>query len=148
MTNLITACCQELTDPLTNRISTWSPWPSADVKGDMQIHKKTCGHVGELKTTRDDMLLWLALVATFMLGMTSALCTRPPYSTSASASPRFPAWFSVLTLFSPTRCCFAYGPPVLSSRHTCLPATAPVLHTSTGNPVCSGAVADARLRLQ
>ena len=80
----------------------------------------------------------LALVAAFLLGVSSAVCTRQP--PTASMVPRFhlPAWSSVHAWLLRLRTGSDFAPERL-------PAPDPVLHVSA--PVRRGAVADARLGL-
>ena len=80
----------------------------------------------------------MSLDAAFLLGVSSAACTRLPPSQSVWASLRLPAWSSVCSWLI----CLRSGPfsaPVL------LHAPTPDLHMSA--PVRRGAVADARLGL-
>ena len=79
-----------------------------------------------------------ALVKAFLLGVSTAACTRLPPSESVLASLHLPAWSSVQSWFV----CMRIRSP---SAPALLPATTPVLLMST--PVRSGAVADARLGL-
>ena len=80
----------------------------------------------------------LDLVAAFLLGVSTAVCTR--HSPDASVFARFalPAWSSVRAGLLRLRSVFNFAP-----AH--LPAADPVLHMSA--PVRRGAVADARLGL-
>ena len=81
---------------------------------------------------------FVSLVAAFLLGVSSAACTRLPPSESMLASLRLPAWSSVhLWLL-----CLRSGS---LSAPALLPAPTPVLHMSA--PVRWDAVADARLGL-
>ena len=80
----------------------------------------------------------IVCVAAFLLGVSSAVCTRQPPTASVLAHLRLPAWSSVhawlLRLWT--------GSGFAPER---LPAPDPVLHVSA--PVRRGAVADARLGL-
>ena len=80
----------------------------------------------------------VSLVAAFLLGVSSAACTRLPPSESMFASLRLPAWSSVHSWLLCLRS-GSLSAPVL------LPAPTPVLHMSA--PVRRGAVADTRLGL-
>ena len=80
----------------------------------------------------------LALVAAFLLGVSSAACTRLPPSESVLASLHLPAWSSVHSWLL----CLQSGS---LSAPALLPAPTPVLHMSA--PVRRGDVADARLGL-
>ena len=80
----------------------------------------------------------LALVAAFLLGVSSAACTQLPQSESVLASLHLPAWSSVHSWLL----CLRFGS--LSAR-ALLPAPTPVWHMSA--PVRRGAAADARLDL-
>ena len=80
----------------------------------------------------------VSLVAAFLLGVSSAACTRLPPSESVLASLRLPAWSFVRSWLL----CLRSGP---LSAPALLPAPTPVLHMSA--PVRRGAVADARLGL-
>ena len=80
----------------------------------------------------------LDLVAAFLLGVSSVVCTRQPPTASVLAHFRLPAWSSIhawlLRLWT--------GSDFAPAR---LPAPDPVLHVSA--PVRRGAVADGRLGL-
>ena len=78
----------------------------------------------------------VSLVAAFLLGVSSAACTRLPPSESVLASLRLPDWSSVHSWLL----CLRSGP---LSAPAVLPAPTPVLHISS--PVCRGAVANAGL---
>ena len=78
----------------------------------------------------------LALVAAFLIGMSSAACTRLPPSEPVLASRRLPALSSVHAWYI----CLRSGS---LSAPALLPAPTPVLHMPA--PVRRGAVADARL---
>ena len=80
----------------------------------------------------------VSLVAAFLLGVSSAACTRLRPSESALASLRLPAWSSVHSWLL----CLPSGP---LSAPALLTAPTPVLHMSA--PVRRGAVADASLGL-
>ena len=80
----------------------------------------------------------LDLVAAFLLGASSAVCTRQPPTAPILARFRLPAWFSVHAWFLRLRTGFGFA----QAR---LPAPDPVLHVSA--PVRRGAVADARVGL-
>ena len=80
----------------------------------------------------------LDLVAAFLLGVSSAVCTRQPPAASVLARFSLPAWSSVRAWLLRLRIVFDFAP-----AH--LPVPAPVLHMSA--PVRRGAVADARLGL-
>ena len=80
----------------------------------------------------------LDLVAAFLLGVSSAVCTRQPPTVSMLARFRLPACSSVHTWLLRLRTGSDFAPERL-------PAPDPILHVST--PVCRGAVADARLGL-
>ena len=82
----------------------------------------------------------LDLVAAFLLGVSSAVCTRQPSTGTASvlAHLRLSAWSSVHAWLLRLRTGSDFAPARL-------PAPDPVLHVSA--PVRRGAVADARLRL-
>ena len=80
----------------------------------------------------------LDLVAAFLLGVSSAVCTPQPPTASVLAHLRLPAWSSVHAWLLRLRTGFGFAP-------TRLPAPAPVMHVSA--PVRRGAVADARLGL-
>ena len=77
----------------------------------------------------------VSLVAAFLLGVSSAACTRLPPSESMLACLRLPAWSSVHSWLL----CLRSGS---LSAPALLPAPTPVLHMSA--PVHRGAVADAR----
>ena len=80
----------------------------------------------------------LALVMAFLLGVSSAACTRLPPSACMLGNPRLLAWLSVQSWLLRLRFDSVSAPALL-------PAPAPVLHMSA--PVRRGAVADARLGL-
>ena len=80
-------------------------------------------------------LQYLNLVAAFLLGVSSAVCTRQPPTASMLAHFRLPAWSSVHVWLLRQRTGSDFGP-------VRLPAPDPVLHMSA--PVHRGAVADAR----
>ena len=80
----------------------------------------------------------LDLITAFLLGVSSAVCTRQPPAASVLASFCLPAWSSVRAWLLRLRTVFDFAP-----EH--LPALDPVLHMSA--PVRRGAVADARLGL-
>ena len=80
----------------------------------------------------------LGLVAAFLLGVPTAVCTRQPPTASELARFSLPAWSSVHAWLLRLRTVFDFAP-----AH--LPAPDPVLHLSA--PVRRGAVADARLGL-
>ena len=80
----------------------------------------------------------LDLVAVFLLGVSSAVCTRQPPTASMLARFHLPAWSSVHVWLLRLRT----GSDCASER---LPAPDPVLHVSA--PVRRDAVADARLGL-
>ena len=80
----------------------------------------------------------LDLVAPFLLGMSTAVCTRRPSDASALARFSLPAWSSVRAWLLRLRTVFDFAPAHLA-------APDPVLHMSA--PVRRGAVADARLGL-
>ena len=80
----------------------------------------------------------VSLVAAFLLGVSSAACTRLLPSESVLASLRLPAWSSVHSWLL----CLRSGS---LSAPALLPALTPVLHMSA--PVRRGAVAEARLGL-
>ena len=80
----------------------------------------------------------LDLVAAFLLGVSTAVCTRRPPAASVLARFSLPAWSSVRAWLLRLRTVFDFAP-----AH--LPAPDPVLHMSA--PMRSGAVADARLGL-
>ena len=83
-------------------------------------------------------LLCLDLVAAFLLGVSSAVCTRQPPTASVLTLARFhlPAWSSVHAWMLRLRTGADFSP-----EH--LPAPDPVLHVSA--VVRTGAVANARL---
>ena len=81
-------------------------------------------------------LQFLALVAAFLLGVSSAACTRLPPSESVLASLHLPAWLSVQTWLL----CLWSGS---LSAPALLPGPTPVLYMSA--PVRRGAAADARI---
>ena len=78
----------------------------------------------------------VSLVAAFLLGVSSAACTRLPPSETVLASLCLPAWSSVHSWLL----CLRSGP---LSASALLPAPTAVLHMSA--PVRRGTVADARL---
>ena len=78
----------------------------------------------------------LALVAAFLLGVSSAECTRLPPSACVLANPRLPAWSSLHSVLLRLRVGSVSDPALLP---------APALHMST--PVRRSAVADAHLSL-
>ena len=78
------------------------------------------------------------LVAAFMLGVSSAVCTRQPPTVSMLARFRLPAWSSVHAWLLRLQTGSDFAPERL-------PAPDPVLPLSA--PVRRGAVADARLGL-
>ena len=80
----------------------------------------------------------LDLVAAFLLGVSSAVCTHQPPTAAMLARFRLPAWSSVHAWLLRLRT----GSDFAQER---LPAPDPVLHVSA--PVRRGAVADARLGL-
>ena len=80
----------------------------------------------------------LDLVAAFLLGVSSAVCTCQPPTVSTLARFCLPAWSSVHARLLRLRTGSDFAP-----EH--LPAADPVLHESA--PVRRGAVADARLGL-
>ena len=80
----------------------------------------------------------LDLVAAFLLGVSTAVCTRHPPDASVLARFSLPAWSSVRAWLLRLRTVFDFAP-------VRLPAANPVLHMSA--PVRRGAVADARLGL-
>ena len=80
----------------------------------------------------------LDLVAAFLLGVSSAVCTRQPLTVSVLVRFRLPAWSSVHAWLLRLRTGSEFAPARL-------PAPDPVLHVSA--PVRRGAVADARLGL-
>ena len=80
----------------------------------------------------------LDLVAAFLLGVSSSVCTRQPQTASMLARFRLPALSSVHAWLLRLRTGSDFAPERL-------PAPDPILHVST--PVCRGAVADARLGL-
>ena len=80
----------------------------------------------------------LDLVAAFLLGVSSAVCTRQPPTASMLARFCLPAWSSVHAWLLRLRTGSDFAPERL-------PAPDPVLHVSA--PVPRGAVADARLSL-
>ena len=80
----------------------------------------------------------LDLVAAFLLGVSSAVCTRQPPTTSMLAHFRLPAWSSVHAWLLRLRTELDFAPERL-------PAPDPVFPVSA--PVRRGAVADARLGL-
>ena len=80
----------------------------------------------------------LALVAAFLLGVSSAVCTRLPPSASVLAGLRLPAWSSVHSWLLPLRSSSVRARGLLL-------APAPVFLMFA--PVCRGAVVDARLGL-
>ena len=81
-------------------------------------------------------LQFLDLVAAFLLGVSSAVCTRQPRTASMLAHFRLPAWSSVHAWLLRLRTGSDFAPERLH-------APDPVLHVSA--PVRRGAVADARL---
>ena len=85
-------------------------------------------------------LQWLDLVAAFLPGVSSAVCTRQPPAASMLQLARFrlPAWSSVHAWLLRLRTRPDFGPERM-------PAPDPVLHMSA--PVLRVAVADARLGL-
>ena len=80
----------------------------------------------------------LDLVAAFLLGVSTAVCTRHSPDTSVLARFSLPAWSSVRAWLLRLRTVFDFAP-----AH--LPAADPVLRMSA--PVRRGTVADARLGL-
>ena len=80
----------------------------------------------------------LDLVAAFLLGVSSAVCTREPPTASVLARFRLPAWSSVHAWLLRLRTGSDFAPDRF-------PAPDPVLHVSA--PVRRGAVAYARLGL-
>ena len=78
------------------------------------------------------------LVAAFLLGVSTAVCTRQPPAVSVLARFSLPAWSSVRAWLLRLRTVFDFA-----LAH--LPAPDPVLHMSA--PVRRGTVADARLDL-
>ena len=80
----------------------------------------------------------LDLVAAFLLGVSTAVCTHHPPDASVLTRFSLPAWSSVRAWLLRLRTVFDFAP-----AH--LPAADPVLHMSS--PVRRGAVADARLGL-
>ena len=80
----------------------------------------------------------LALVTAFLLGVSSAACTRLPPSASVLVTLHVPAWSSVHSWLLRLRFSSASAPVLL-------PAPTLVWHMSP--PVRRGAVADARLGL-
>ena len=80
----------------------------------------------------------LALVAVFLLGVSSAACARLPPTESVSASIHLPAWSSVHSWLLYLWFDYLSAPALL-------PAPTPVLHMSAA--VRRGAVADACLGL-
>ena len=80
----------------------------------------------------------LDLVAAFLLGVSTAVCTRQPPAASVLARFSLPAWSSVRAWLLRLRTVFDFAPAYL-------PAPDPFLHMSA--PVRRGAVADARLGL-
>ena len=80
----------------------------------------------------------LDLIAAFLLGVSSAVCTRQPPTASVLAHFRLPAWSSVHAWLLRLRTGSDFSPERL-------PAPDPVLHVSA--PVRRGTVADARLGL-
>ena len=80
----------------------------------------------------------LDLVAAFLLGVSSAVCTRQPPAASVLARFSLSAWSSVRAWLLRLRTVFDFAP-----AH--LPAPDPILHMSA--PVLRGAVADTRLGL-
>ena len=76
----------------------------------------------------------LDLVAAFLLGVSSAVCTCQPPTTSMFARFRLPAWSSARAWLLRLRTISDFDPARL-------PAPDPVLHVSA--PVRRGAVADA-----
>ena len=80
----------------------------------------------------------VSLIAAFLLGVSSAVCTRLPPSLSVLACLRLPTWSSAHSWLL----CLRSGP---LSAPALLPAPTPVLHMSA--PLRRRAVADARLRL-
>ena len=83
-------------------------------------------------------LRWLDFVAAFLVGVSTAVCTRQPPAASVLARFSLPAWSSVRAWLLRLRTVFDFAP-----AH--LPAPDPDLHMSA--PVRRGAVADARLGL-
>ena len=81
----------------------------------------------------------LAHVEAFLLGVSSAVCTRLPPSASVLARPHLLAWSSVHSWLL----CLRFGSV---SARVLLPAPTLVLHMSA--PVRRGAMADARLGLE
>ena len=82
----------------------------------------------------------LGLVAAFLLGVSSAVCTREPPTASVLARFCLPAWSFVHAWLLRIR--LRTGSDFAPER---LPAPDPVLHVTA--PVRRGAVADARLGL-
>ena len=80
----------------------------------------------------------LNLVAAFLPGVSSAVCTRQPPAASVLAHFRLPAWASIHAWLLRLRTGSDFAPARL-------PAPDPVLHVSA--PVRRGAVAHARLGL-
>ena len=78
------------------------------------------------------------LVAAFLLGVSSVVCTRQPPAASVLARFCLPAWSSVRARLLRLLTVFDFAPAYL-------PAPDPVWHVST--PVRRGAAADARLGL-
>ena len=80
----------------------------------------------------------LDLVATFLLGVSSEMCTRQPPSASTLARFHRPAWSSVRSWLLRLRCGSVFAPARL-------PAPDPVSHGPA--PMRRGTVADAHLGL-
>ena len=80
----------------------------------------------------------LDLVAVFLLGVSSAVCTRQPPIASMLPRFRLPTWSSVHSWLLRLRTGYDFAPE-------CLLAPDPLFHVSA--PVCRGAVAHARLGL-
>ena len=110
------------------------------VTRDCNLKRHTVNTAGrDVRLAPDPMKLQcVSLVAAFLLGVSSAACTRLPPSESVLATPRLPAWSSVHSRLL----CLRSGP---LSAPALLPAPTPVLHMSA--PVRRGAVGDARLGL-
>ena len=83
----------------------------------------------------------LSLVAAFLLGVSSAVCTRLPSSEAVLASLRLPAFSSIHSWLLCQQCLRAGS----LSAPAQLPAPTPVLHMSA--PVRRGAVANGSLGL-
>ena len=118
-------------------------------KGDSPVECRFLRVAGQsiLETIGDDArvpfpwhlkLQCLDIVAVFLHGVPSAVCTRQPPTTSVLAHYRLPAWSSVHAWWLRLRTGSDFAPARL-------PSPDPVLHGSA--PVRKGAVADARLGL-